>query len=56
MIRTLGDESLVVYHRFENSESLEDFAKRCNIELPKGQELRFGKADKDFSAEAILVK
>ncbi|MBE5841402.1 MAG: alpha-galactosidase [Butyrivibrio sp.] len=56
VIRTLGDESLVVYHRFENSESLEDFAKRNGIQIPTGEKVVFGRADKDFSAEAFLIK
>lgn len=56
VIRTLGEENLVVYHRFEGSESLESFAKRYNIVLPTGDRVAFGKADKDFSAEAFLIR
>lgn len=57
VVRTLGDEMLVVFHRFENSSSFEDFLKANDIEAPKGEcILTFGEADADFSAKAMLYK
>ncbi len=57
VIRTLGERTLMVYHRFEDSEDLVGFAYKQGIKLPKGQELRrYGIADRDFSAETVLLK
>ena len=55
VLREMNDKVLCVYHRFENSDSLEDFAKKNSINLEGLHEIkRFGNASSDFSANVIL--
>ncbi|WP_026652980.1 glycoside hydrolase family 36 protein [Butyrivibrio proteoclasticus] len=57
VVRTLGDESLVIYHRFENSVSMEEFARVNNLQIPEGVvDIKYGAADRDFSAMAMIIK
>lgn len=53
--RTLGNRTLVVYHRFENSVDYETFAKENGLSIPSGAFIKkYGCADCDFSAESYL--
>ncbi len=57
VIRKFEDRALMVFHRFENSLALEDFAKQQGIKLPAGEVLEhYGEAGCDFSAEARIVR
>lgn len=56
VVRSLGDKSLVVYHRFEKSESLKDFCIKNNIKLNiDNAESMYGNASEDFSAVAYII-
>ena len=55
VLRELGDKVLGVFHRFENSKDLADFAKENGIDISSLKEVKkYGNADRDFSAEVIL--
>lgn len=57
VVRELGSEKLFIFHRFENSESLDKILKDNNIDLTKYDFIeQFGEASEDFSALAIHVK
>ena len=57
VIRQLGDKKLVVFHRFEESCSLEEYIKRNELDLNTGSILdKYGAADEDFSAVAMIVR
>ncbi len=56
VVRKLGNKCLVIYHRFEESVSLQDFARQHEIEIPDVKVgKKYGDAHCDFSAEAYLV-
>ncbi len=55
--RTLAGKTLFVFHRFADSCTFEDFAKEQGVDISKYKILKtYGKADRDFSACAILAE
>ena len=57
VIRELGNRALVVYHRFDDSVDLEEYAKGLGIDISSYKILEeYGEAKKDFSAEALLAE
>lgn len=57
VLRSLKDETLLIFHRFENSKSLEETAFENNINLSDYDIISsYGDASEDFSAKAILLK
>ncbi|MBO4390763.1 MAG: alpha-galactosidase [Lachnospiraceae bacterium] len=57
VLRTLGNLTLCVYHRFADSKRLADFAEDNGIDLSGYRELKsFGDAICDFSAEAFILE
>ncbi|WP_029231321.1 glycoside hydrolase family 36 protein [Butyrivibrio sp. VCB2006] len=57
VIRELGDKALVVYHRFADSVSLSEYGKNLGIDMERFKIIeKYGQADKDFSAMAILAE
>lgn len=57
VLRELGAETLLLYHRFENSIPLSEALKKysVNIDLSKVS-LSYGSENSDFSAVAMLIK
>ena len=68
VIREYAGKALIVYHRFRDSLPLEEYAKLHGIELPKEKTVNradettfgmgalvYGRADKDFSACAVII-
>lgn len=64
VVRTLIDKALVVYHRFENSVSIEEFCKINDIHIFDDENhnaairnavASFGEADRDNSAVAFIL-
>lgn len=56
VIREYNGQSLIVYHRFENSCPLSEFISKYDLSVPKGQKLlSYGSAFEDFSSEAFLI-
>lgn len=57
VIRVLLDKALVVYHRFENSKSLQEYCNDNEIDLSFDEiEEQYGNANEDFSAAAFICK
>lgn len=57
VVRKLGDRALVVFHRFEDSESIEKVSEKCGFDLARAKVLdSFGCAEEDFSAKALLIE
>ena len=57
VIRELGDRKLIVFHRFEESCSLEEYIKRSGLDLNISNVMEeYGVADEDFSARAMILK
>ena len=57
VVREFEDRKLVVYHRFKNSVSLEEFAKKNGIDICNCKVLhKYGDAEKDFSAMAFIAE
>lgn len=57
VIRELAKERLFIFHRFENSKSLDEILLKHNISIDESDIISaFGKADTDFSAISILAK
>ncbi|MCR5278676.1 MAG: alpha-galactosidase [Lachnospiraceae bacterium] len=57
VIRETNEEVLLVYHRFADSSSLDEYLEKNDVKIAKYKEIqRFGVADKDFSAEAIRYR
>ena len=57
VIREFEGKKLVVYHRFENSLSFEEFAKDKGIDISGCDVIaKYGEAEKDFSAMAFIAK
>ncbi|SFC34993.1 glycoside hydrolase family 36 protein [Butyrivibrio sp. YAB3001] len=56
VIRSYESRSLLIYHRFEASVSMEEFAENNRIKIPEGKIIsKYGDAHCDFSAQAIVV-
>ena len=57
VIREFGNEKLLVFHRFSGSCSLDEYLKLHAVELGEYKVTgRYGKADGDFSAEALCIQ
>lgn len=57
VVRTFGSQGILVYHRFENSLSLEDYVKKENIAIPSYQIIdEYGIAKTDFSAYSAFFE
>ena len=57
VIRRFDDQTLYVYHRFQNSCSLEDFCQKNGVDLSGNTVLcSYGEASGDFSAEAAIME
>ncbi len=57
VLRELGDRALCVYHRFAGSVSLAEFAAAQGVDLSGyREELRYGAATCDFSAETMILR
>ncbi len=57
VIRELNGQRLIIFHRFENSKTLEKVLSDNNISLNQSDIINaFGNADTDFSAISILAK
>lgn len=56
-LRVLGNEVLLIFHRFEDSEALHSVLMHVGIDLSQYVVLRsFGNADSDFSAVSLHLK
>ena len=57
VMRVLGDKALIVYHRFADSVDMKEFAGKLGINVDNYKLLnKYGIADKDFSAQALLIQ
>ena len=57
VVRELGDEKLIVFHRFENSVSMDEYVDKHAIDLGDYEICeRYGKAAEDFSAMAAVIR
>ena len=57
VVRELGDEKLIVFHRFENSCSMDEYVDKHAVDFGTYEITdRYGKAAEDFSATAIIIK
>ncbi len=57
VMRVLGDRALIVYHRFADSVVMDEYVKNQKIDMPKFETIeKYGEAEKDFSAMAMLVR
>lgn len=56
VVRALDGKALVIYHRFENSVSLEEFLDKYFFKLSFSDVVEsYGNASEDFSAEAFII-
>lgn len=57
VVRVLGGQALVVYHRFEKSVSLKEFLDKYSYDIDFADiQASYGDASEDFSAEAFICK
>ncbi|MBP5659769.1 MAG: alpha-galactosidase, partial [Lachnospiraceae bacterium] len=57
VLRELGNKVLCVFHRFENSCGLSEYAKETGVDLSSLKQLKkYGNASCDFSAEVIIFE
>lgn len=57
VVRTLGNRSLVIYHRFKNSFGINEFVRKHNVLVDLSlATAKYGVADSDFSAEIYILE